>query len=296
MVDYDAVVVGAGVAGMTAAIYLKRANKNVLLLERSAPGGQITRTAAIENYPGFKSIEGPELAMNMFEQTQNLGIEYKYGDVLDIIDGDIKTIKTDVGQITTKAIIIATGRKPRELGLENEKSLTGRGVSWCAICDAPLYKGKEVAVIGGGTSAVEEGIYLSNIVKKVYLVHRRQGFRTDEVLVNKLRNKANVEFILDAKVEAINEKDGKLESITINGKDLFVEGMFIYIGNTPNTDGFKSLNLELKNDYILADKNMRTSKKGIYACGDIIHQSFYQVSIAVGQAAIAALSLLNDLE
>ena len=296
MVIYDTVVIGSGVAGMTAAIYLKRANLNILLLEKSAPGGQINRTASITNYPGIKEIDGPSLSLNMLEQLKSLDIETKYGNVLNITDGEIKTIKTDLEEIKTKTVLIATGRNPKELGLEHEKQLTGRGVSWCAICDGPLYKDKIVAVVGGGNSAFEEALYLSTIVKKLYLIHRRDTFRADNILVEKLKEKENVEFILNSTITKLNEKDNHLESIEVNNKEIKVDGLFIYIGFKPETDIFNNLNLELDDGYILVDKNMKTNIKGIYAAGDVIKKDYYQISTAVGEAATAALTIKRDLE
>ena len=296
MVIYDTVVIGSGVAGMTAAIYLKRANLNILLLEKSAPGGQINRTASITNYPGIKEIDGPSLSLNMLEQLKSLDIETKYGNVLNITDGEIKTIKTDLEEIKTKTVLIATGRNPKELGLEHEKQLTGRGVSWCAICDGPLYKDKTVAVVGGGNSAFEEALYLSTIVKKLYLIHRRDTFRADNILVEKLKEKENVEFILNSTITKLNEKDNHLESIEVNNKKINIDGLFIYIGFKPETDIFNNLNLELDDGYILVDKNMKTNIKGIYAAGDVIKKDYYQISTAVGEAATAALTIKRDLE
>lgn len=296
MVIYDTVVIGSGVAGMTAAIYLKRANLNILLLEKSAPGGQINRTASITNYPGIKEIDGPSLSLNMLEQLKSLDIETKYGNVLNITDGEIKAIKTDLEEIKTKTVLIATGRNPKELGLEGEKQLTGRGVSWCAICDGPLYKDKTVAVVGGGNSAFEEALYLSTIVKKLYLIHRRDTFRADNILVEKLKEKENVEFILNLTITKLNEKDNHLESIEVNNKEIKVDGLFIYIGFKPETDIFNNLNLELDDGYILVDKNMKTNIKGIYAAGDVIKKDYYQISTAVGEAATAALTIKRDLE
>lgn len=296
MVIYDTIVIGSGVAGMTAAMYLKRSNLNVLVLEKGAPGGQINRTAKIENYPGIKSIDGPSLSLNMMAQLKELNVETKYGDVVEIIDGDIKTVKTDLDLYKTKTILIATGRNPRELGLEEEKTLTGRGISWCAICDGPLYKDKVVAVVGGGNSAFEEALYLSDIVKKLYLIHRRNEFRADQLLVEKLRNKGNVEFIIDANITKLNSENNKLTSIEVNHNRLDVDCLFIYIGFEPAIHQFKNLNLELDNDYIIVDSNMRTNIKGIYAAGDVIKKDFYQISTAVGEGATAALTIKKDLE
>ena len=187
MKTYECVIIGAGVAGMTAAIYLKRAGISVLLLEKGVPGGQINKTSIIENYPGFKKIDGPTLAMNMLDQVQSLDIPYQYGNVLSIeVDVDHKIIKTDMETIMTSRIILASGRKPRELGLSNEKKLLGSGISYCAYCDGMLYKNQDVVVIGGGNSALEEALYLADICKTVYIVHRRLEYRADDILVKKL--------------------------------------------------------------------------------------------------------------
>jgi thioredoxin reductase (NADPH) len=300
-VQYDVVVVGAGCAGMTAAIYLKRFNLNVVMIEKSAPGGQINRTDKIENYPGFNIIEGPTLAMNIFMQTQNLEVEYRYGDVLNIIDKDeYKIVKTDTEEITTKAVVIASGRKPRELGLPNEKSLTGRGISWCAICDGPLFKNKEVVVVGGGNSAFQESLYLADICKKVTIIHRRNTFTADNELQEKVLNNKKIKIILDSEVITLNEKENKLASIVIKDKNakqktIKSDGLFIYIGFEPVTDMVKDFDI-LENNYIVTDDNMRTKIKGIYACGDVIKKELYQITTSVGEASKAAMSAKLDLK
>ena len=261
MEHFDCIVIGAGVSGMTAAIYLKRSNLNVLLLEKSAPGGQINRTASIENYPGFQSIDGPTLAMNIYEQVQNLKIDYRYGNVESVREEhNDKIVKTDMGEFKANTVIIATGRTPRELGLENEKPLTGRGVSWCAICDGPLYRDKIVAVVGGGNSAIEEALYLSSICKKVMIIHRRSELRADPILQEHLKNKENVEFYYNCVVSTLNEKDGRLSSIIVDHKgnleELKVDGLFIYIGFEPDTKFLKELDLKMDEDYIVVDSNI----------------------------------------
>ena len=170
---YDCVVIGAGVAGMTAAIYLKRANIDFILLEKGVPGGQINKSSNIENYPGFKKVDGPTLAFNIYEQIEKLGVDYKYGDVKEVRDSEnYKVVCTDKEEFVTKTVIIATGRRPRELGLANEKKLLGSGISYCAYCDGMLYKNKDVIIIGGGNSALEEALYIADIANKVYIVHR----------------------------------------------------------------------------------------------------------------------------
>lgn len=295
----NTVIIGSGVAGMTAAIYLKRSNIDVIILEKDAPGGQIIRTSAIDNYPGFISIDGPDLAMNIFNQVTNLGIEYRYGNVQSITDtNEYKIIKTDIEEINCKNIIIATGRRPRELGLENEQELAGKGVSWCAICDGPLYKGKITAVIGGGNAAVEEAQYLGGICKKVYLINRSNVLRADISEQDKLFNTSNVEIIYSATIEKLNAENDHLVSIDVKDqsglKNIPVDGIFTYIGNEPNTEFLKGLPIEMENGYIIVDSRMKTNVKGIYACGDVLKKDVYQISTALGEATIAALSIKKD--
>lgn len=295
--NYDTVVIGSGVAGMTAALYLKRSGLEPLIIEKSAPGGQINRSALVENYPGFKNIDGPTLAGNIFEQVNNLGISYKNGDVKEIINkGNIKQIILENEIIEAKTIIIATGRQPKEIGLQNEKSLTGRGISWCAICDGYFFKDKEVAVVGGGDSAFEETLFLSGICKKVYLIHRRDTFKASNYLQEKVNSLENVEFILNSNIKEIKEENDKLSGIIIENnlkesKELKVSGLFIYIGSVPATDSFKKLNILNEQGYIIVDKNYETNIKGIYACGDVIDKSLYQLTTAVGDASTAAYNL-----
>lgn len=300
--DYDIVVIGAGAAGMTAAIYVKRANVTVVMVEKSAPGGQINQTAHIENYPGFDVIDGPSLSMKMFAQTQNLNIEYKYGDVLKIENkNNIKVIKTDKEEITAKAVIVCAGRKPRGLGLEKENQLIGKGISWCAICDGPLYKGKEVVVVGGGNSACEEALYLSEIANKVTLIHRRDKLRADPIIADKIKNTSKIEIKWDSNVTKLNDKDKLLESIEITNKKtnetetIKCQGMFIYVGSDPVTEMIKNYNIINETGYILVDENNRTREKNIYAAGDIVRKDLYQIATAVGEGAKAAMSAVKDI-
>ena len=298
---YDCIVIGAGIAGMTAAIYLKRANVNVLLLESSVPGGQINRSARVENYPGFKEIDGPTLAMNIYEQVQNLGIEYQYGEVIDILENkNQKIVKTEKEEILCKGIIIATGRVPKELGLENETALVGHGISWCAICDGPFFKNKDVCVVGGGNSAFEEGLYLADICNHVTILNRSDKLRADSILVEQAKRKENITILYNSVVNTINEKDGYLSSILVEQendiREIECDGLFIYIGSKPSTHFARNLGLKMQNDYIVVDQNMRTNIKGIYACGDVILKEVYQISTAVGEGATAAMSFKKDME
>lgn len=297
---YDCIVIGAGVSGMTAAIYLKRAGLDVLLLEKSAPGGQINQTSKIENYPGFLSVDGPTLAMNMFEQVRNLDISYQYGNVAKIRNReDLKEVITDQDIYLAKALIIATGRIPNKLNLEEENRFINRGVSWCALCDGSFYKNKVVGVIGSGNSALEEALYLSEICSKVIMMNRKDRYKGSAMLLEKLKKKDNVEFIYHCVVQKLNEKDGHLGSITVkqdeNIKEIKMEGLFEYIGYHPDTEILQDFNITSSDGYIIVDQNMKTNEKGIYACGDVIQKDVYQIATAIGEGAIAATQVQKDL-
>ena len=297
---YDCIVIGAGVSGMTAAIYLKRAGLDVLLLEKSAPGGQINQTSKIENYPGFLSVDGPTLAMNMFEQVQNLDISYQYGNVAKIRNReDLKEVITDQDTYLAKALIIATGRIPNKLNLEEENRFINRGVSWCALCDGSFYKNKVVGVIGSGNSALEEALYLSEICSKVIMMNRKDRYKGSAMLLEELKKKDNVEFIYHCVVQKLNEKDGHLGSITVkqdeNIKEIKMEGLFEYIGYHPDTEILQDFNITSSDGYIIVDQNMKTNEKGIYACGDVIQKDVYQIATAIGEGAIAATQVQKDL-
>lgn len=292
---YDCVVIGAGAAGMTAAIYLKRSNLNVLLIEKEIPGGQINNTWTIDNYPGLPNVSGPDLASKMFEQVTNLRIESIFENVISIKNDDFKTVKTSNKEIKAKSIVIATGRKPRLLGLKNEEKLIGKGISFCSLCDGFFYKDKIVAVIGGGNSALEGALYLAGICKEVILIHRRDQFRADELNITKVKNKSNIKILFNSEITKING-DVKLESIVINNELFNVSGIFIYIGHEPDLNFIDDLKLELNNGYIIVDKNMKTNIPKIYACGDIIKKEVYQIATAIGEGAVAATSLKKDLE
>lgn len=295
--DFDAIIVGAGVSGMSAAIYLKRAGISFLLLEQNYPGGQLNRANKIENYPGIIEIDGPTLSMNMVEQLNNLNIDVTYEKVLDIIDKkDYKIVKTSNKEYTAKAVLLATGRIPRELSLENEKSLVGRGISWCASCDGLLYKNKIVAVVGGGNTAIDDALYLSNICNKVYIIHRSNNFRAEKTSLEKAKDKSNIEFLENRIITKLNLKADKLDSIVLdNDLVLKVDGLFEAIGSIPNIDYLKSLDIDIDNDYIIVDDKMQTSIEGIYASGDSIKKDLYQVVTASSEGAIAANAIIKYL-
>ena len=297
MKTYECVIIGAGVAGMTAAIYLKRAGISVLLLEKGVPGGQINKTSIIENYPGFKKIDGPTLAMNMLDQVQSLDIPYQYGNVLSIeVDGDYKIIKTDMETIMTSRIILASGRKPRELGLSNEKKLLGSGISYCAYCDGMLYKNQDVVVIGGGNSALEEALYLADICKTVYIVHRRLEYRADDILVKKIEKYDNIKPCLGQNVIEILEKDNRVSGVRLSDNSILpVTGVFIYIGQIPETSFIEDL-ITLKDGYVMTNEHLETNIPGIYACGDVIKKELYQISTAIGEGALAGTNVVKSLK
>ena len=286
--SFDCIIIGAGIAGLTAAIYLKRAGKNVVIIEKSMPGGQILKTNSIKNYPGFLEIDGFGLIRKVLDQTDNLNIKIIKEEVLEINNLEVKTNKNTY---QTKNIILATGRKPRILGLENEEELIGKGISFCASCDGNLYKNENVAVVGGGNTAFEDAIYLSNICKNVTLIHRNNNYRAEEYLIEELKEKANVTFAPNEKVEKLNTKDGFLESIETNNNTYKIKGLFVAIGQVPSIIKIDSLNQE--NGYIIVNEKMETNIKGIYACGDCIKKDVYQLTTAAAEGTIASFSIIS---
>ncbi len=284
--DFDCVVVGSGIAGMTASIYLKRSNVNVLLLDNDAPGGLLNKISVIENYPGFNKISGPDLAYKIYEQVNNLGIEIRYGKVLDIKD---HVVKTDIEEITTNKVILAIGRKARKLDNTNDI----KNISYCALCDGNLYKDKTVAVVGYSNSAIEEAIYLSDICKKVIIIGRGSSFKGEESLADKIYQKNNIEVQLNCVIETLNKKDNLLTEIVTNKGSFKIDGMFVSIGYEPNTSFLN--NLEKDNGYIVVDNKMKTNIDYIFACGDIIKKDIYQLTTAVGEATIAAINVKKEI-
>lgn len=301
MLTFDTVIIGAGVSGMTASIYLKRANKNILLLESGLFGGQINKTSIIENYPGFLQIDGPTLASTIFSQVTNLGITCKLETVRKVRQEHSEFfIETDKNIYKTKTVIIATGRTPNKLGLINEEKLLGSGVSYCAYCDGYFFKGKEVAVVGGGNSALEEALYLADLCTKVYIIHRRDEFTADEILQEKISTKSNIIVKYNSVVKNFLENDNKLSNIIIareNKEELLkVEGVFIYIGSTPEIGFLSNLNLNVNYNYLVVNNKMETNIKGVYAIGDVIKKDAYQISTAIGDGATAAINVIKYLK
>lgn len=295
--DFDCIVIGAGVAGMTSALYLKRAGINVAIFEKGFVGGQVNKTHTIKNYPGFKEIDGPSLVLSILEQLNEIEIPIIYEEVNNITnDGNIKIVTTKNSEYKAKTIIIATGKKERFLGLESETELIGHGLSWCATCDGNFFKEKKTAVVGGGNTAMEDALYLSNVCEKVYVINRSANFKADKILFEEVKKKKNVEILNNSVVKTLIKKDNILQGIILDNNDkLDISGLFIAIGSDPVTEFAKNLNLTLENNYILVNEKMETSVQGVYACGDVIKKDLYQIVTAASDGAIAANSVKNSL-
>ncbi len=300
---YDVVIIGAGPAGMTAAVYASRANLDTLMLERGVPGGQMADTEAIENYPGFESVLGPDLSNKMFEHAQKFGAQYAYGEVKEVVDhGDYKEVITGDKTYRTKTVIITTGAEYRKLGIPGEEELTGRGVSYCAVCDGAFFKDREIAVIGGGDSAVEEGMYLTRFAKKVTIIHRRDELRAQKILQDRAFENDKIEFIWDTVVEEIIEEDGKVGTLQLKNvktgetSEFKTDGVFVYIGTVPLSEPFKSLGIVDDEGYIPTNENMETEIPGIFAAGDIRVKDLRQVVTATGDGSIAAETAIKYIE
>lgn len=297
---YHTVIIGSGVAGMTAAIYLKRARKDICILENGVPGGQITLASSVENYPGFSSITGSDLALNIYNQVLNLGVTYKYTKANQVkVEDDFITVITDKEEIKCKNLIIATGRAPRKLEVTLEDRLVGSGISFCATCDSSLYKDKKVAVVGGGTAALEEAIYLSKICNSVTLIHRRDTFSATDALVNDVKNTKNITILTNRTVKEFKVNDNKLSGIVLEDKQnnqekITVDGCFEYIGQVPNTKIFENLDILDDKGYVNVDKNYQTKISGIYAAGDCVKKDLYQVVTACSEGAIAANNIIKQ--
>ena len=290
---YEIIIVGAGPAGLTSAIYAKRASKKVLVLEANTYGGQIINTLDIENYPGDNHISGFDLATNMYNQAKELGAEIKFEKVVEIKNSSkYKEVITPNNKYKCKALILATGSENRKLGLSNEDELIGKGVSYCATCDGAFYKDKIVAVVGGGNTAIEDALYLTDICKKVYLIHRRDTFRGEEATLNKLKEKDNITFIYNSNVTKLNAND-VLESIIVtdkegNKKELEVSAIFIAVGRIPENQNFaKIIKLDEKG-YVIAKENCHTNRRGIFVAGDARSKDLRQLVTATADGAVAA--------
>ena len=296
-VDFDVAIVGAGPAGMTAAVYASRADLSTVMIERGRPGGQMANTEEVENFPGFDFVTGPDLSTKMFEHAKKFGAEYQYGDIKSIEDkGDYKVINLGSKEITAYAVIISTGAEYKKIGVPGEQELGGRGVSYCAVCDGAFFKGKKLYVIGGGDSAVEEGTFLTKFADSVTIVHRRDELRAQKILQDRAFKNDKVDFIWSHTLKTINEKDGKVGSLTLestkDGSEQTVDadGVFIYIGMKPLTAPFEDLGITNETGYIVTNDDMSTSIPGIYAAGDVREKGLRQIVTATGDGSIAAQS------
>ncbi|MGN4425493.1 thioredoxin-disulfide reductase [Bacillus cereus group sp. MYBK30-1] len=300
---YDVIIIGAGPAGMTAAVYTSRANLSTLMLERGIPGGQMANTEDVENYPGYGSILGPDLSNKMFEHAKKFGAEYAYGDVKEVIDGkEYKTIVAGKKEYKARAIIVASGAEYKKIGVPGEKELGGRGVSYCAVCDGAFFKGKELVVIGGGDSAVEEGVYLTRFASKVTIVHRRDTLRAQKILQDRAFQNEKVDFIWNHTIKEINDTNGKVGSVTLvdvnsgEEQEVKTDGVFVYIGMLPLSKPFVELGITNENGYVETNERMETKVPGIFAAGDVREKMLRQIVTATGDGSIAAQSAQHYVE
>lgn len=290
---YDTIIIGAGPAGMTAALYAARSNLKVALIEGGLPGGQMNNTSDIENYPGYANISGPELAEKMFEPLENLGVEHLYGLVENIEDhGDVKKVITDDEEFETRTVIVATGSKHRLLGVPGEEELNSRGISYCAVCDGAFFRDQDLLVVGGGDSAVEEAIFLTQFAKSVTIVHRRDELRAQKVLQDRAFANDKINFIWDSVVKEI-KGENRVESVVIENvksgqvTEQAFGGVFIYVGLDPVSDFVQELHIQDHAGWIVTDDHMKTSVAGVFAVGDVRQKDLRQVTTAVGDGAIA---------
>lgn len=305
MKKYDVAVIGAGPGGMTAALYGARANLKVAMIDRGVYGGQMNNTAEVENYPGFPSIMGPELGEKMYQSTTKQGVDFVYGDVQGIeISGQDRIVKmeNEDDNILAKAVIIATGSDNRKLGIPGEEEYSGKGVSYCAVCDGAFFKDEDVIVVGGGDSAVSEGLYLANVTKNVNVVHRRDQLRAEKILQDRAFKNPKMNFTWDSEVTEIVGDENKMTGVKVHnkktGEDKVVDaaGAFIYIGNIPNSKPFQVLGITDKDGWVITNDKMETSVPGIYAIGDVRQKELRQIITAVGDGGIAGQNAFEYIE
>ena len=299
MEKYDLIIIGGGPAGLTAGIYAKRGGLRVAIVEKLIPGGQMSRTLEIENYPGFKNVSGIQLAMSMQEQCKSLGVEFIYGEIskLDLINTP-KYLTINGNTITGDAIIVASGTAPTSLDIKGEKEFAGRGVSYCATCDGGFFKGKKVCVVGGGNTAIEDALYLERLAGEVHLIHRRDEYRASKILVDKLNESKIIQHkssVVDCihgnnNVESIDIKNLKTGSVT----NISINGVFMAVGQTPLSAMFDALEKD-GHGYIVTDADMKTSIEGIFAAGDVTKKNVRQIVTACADGAVAAESALKFL-
>ena len=303
-IDYDLVIIGGGPAGLTAGLYAARARLNILLIEKLVPGGQIISTDWIENYPGFPDgISGVDLVGKMTEQVKRFDLNIESGEVLSLdLSGPVKEVRLDGKTIAARAVIIASGASPRKLGVPGEDTFYGKGVSFCATCDGPFYRGQKVAAVGGGDTAVQESIFLTKFAEKVYLIHRRDQLRASMILQERAFANDKIELVWDSVVTSINGKSDGVENVDLKNvktgetKTLPVDGCFIWTGIAPNNQ-FVGDSLKLDEyGFVITDSKMETSVPGVFAAGDVRTTPLRQVITAAGDAAIAAVSAEHYIE
>ena len=302
---YDVVVIGAGPGGMTAAMYASRANLSVLMLDRGIYGGNLNNTATIENYTGFKSIKGPELAQQMYDGSTQFGAEYAYGTVtgIKLNDDGTKIVSTDMDeQFTTKAVVIATGSEQRHLDVPGEEEYSGRGVSYCAVCDGACFKDKPLIVVGGGDSAVEEGMYLANLASQVTVLVRGDKLRAQPMMQDEAMKNDKMKFIFNTSVTEIVGNDTKITGVKTHnnktGEDgtMDADGIFIYVGNVPMTKQFSLLGILDDAGWVKTDNTMKTAIPGIFAVGDVRETPLRQIATAVGDGSIAGQQVYQYIQ
>lgn len=294
---YDVIIIGGGPAGLTAAIYTRRSGFKVLLLERLLCGGQMNLTSKIENYPGLGEVNGYDLSMKMEQQAKEFGVEIRYEEVINAnLNGKVKAIQTSKEMYYSKTVVISTGANERKLGIKDEDSLIGRGLSYCATCDGNFYKGKDVAIIGGGNSAIADLLALKNIANKIYLIYRGEKLKASKIYLDKLNTMQNLNIFYNTNIQKVNYTQN-IESLDLkNSKtneefNIKIDGLFIAIGRVPNTDLFKGqLNLD-ENNYIIADESTKTNIDGVYAVGDVRSKLLRQIVTATSDGANASKSI-----
>ena len=291
---FDIIIVGGGPAGLTASIYARRAGKSVLVLEKATIGGQIASSPKVDNFPGLPGVSGAELGDRLYSQADELGVRIELEEVLEIRTGDTKTVVTDYSTYTCTALILATGTKHRSLGLKGEDTLLG--IHYCAVCDGAFYKGKDVAVVGGGNTALQDALFLSDLCRQVYLIHRRDQFRGDPILVEQLKTRKNITLVLESVVEELSEASGQLSALSVKHlpsdavSKIAVDGLFMAVGQQPESTLSTALSIADKAGYIPAGEDCLTPLPGIFVAGDCRTKEVRQLTTACGDGAVAALA------
>ena len=292
---YDVIIIGAGPAGISASIYLKRANVNCLLLESDAPGGLLNKIHKIENYPGFTDDTGSILAFRMYSQVESLGIDLKIEKVINIKStNDSYEVFTKNNVFVSKYIIIATGRTPKKLEVKNSEKYEGKGISYCAVCDGALYRNKDIAIVGGGNTAIDTANYMSNIANKIYIINRSSNLRADQKGQEEIKKLENVNVLYNTKLKDIIGDDTGVQGVVLeDGTEINLSGIFVCIGQTNNSAFYQNLNLKTDNKGIVVDKDLKTTANNVYACGDSISKDLYQVVTATSEGAMVASNIIK---